>query len=867
MAATILTVAINFECFVGHALPSNDLTAADFLLEYNLEHNLKMLNLHYIRHRNGDKMERMSYTNRLQCLNVRKILEGIQKELKIHGHDHDVHQSGSHTHINGPPPHHSKPHGKKAKTDQQINSPPIHIFQSYKPNHPYQPKRETNVFENNVDNRKETQYDYTAERINKTAHVYDTEAKRKKISKFSTINSRKTPNSDSKSPGIGRHVTKFLEKGNVLHDNVQPHSEHTPSAKNNSSLNVNYPHNSDANKNSLASTHSLHKHNQAHHKDHGLLQSLNVTTPRTSIVHHTPHNRPPNHHQAHNHLHPSSVIQTTTSIDTSRTTYHSTRTQHLTPTVRPPQTHQPRPDELLQLDHRLKCLNIDGKRLNSRRLYTTQRQQIENSFATIAMAIIQGYRLQDNDLPCPVEFLRDIFDRYAEKGKLHSSGVKRLMSAKKPHALHERDHSTHNHDYHSIYVHAHDHSPQINITCDIKKRRTMEAYDRFVNLEGSTSKVMPCLRKSDIRTLFHHKEDITMNAFLDMCPVILHQLVSGACLNESSVQQQQQPTTTEKYGLGTLCVFIISLCSFAGAVFVKCAHNINRMYVMAGLIALSVGCLLGDAIIHLLPHVLEEGHHSGHSESHGDSLYKMCGALASVYCFFLLELFFSHSHSPKKAPDMNIEISRDTQSCNSATSDIQLINLTKNNLRTENKNRLWQKVSTNSADAQQEEESKSQSSGSLKWMVLIGEAVHNFADGMAIGASFADSLTEGLSTSLAVFCHELPHELGDFAVLLSTGMSIRKALMLNFVSSLTAFIGLYIGLTIGSNDEARLWTLSFGAGMFVYVALTTLMPELVDYFNCYTNFKMFLSLNIGLLLGFVLMLLLAIFENDIRLML
>lgn len=99
-------------------------------------------------------------------------------------------------------------------------------------------------------------------------------------------------------------------------------------------------------------------------------------------------------------------------------------------------------------------------------------------------------------------------------------------------------------------------------------------------------------------------------------------------------------------------------------------------------------------------------------------------------------------------------------------------------------------------------------------MIIIGDAIHNFADGLAVGVSFAKSNTLGLSTSLAVVFHELPHEIGDFAVLIDTGLAVWKALLLNLLSALTAFGGLYVGIALGTDDTLRPWLFAVTAGMF-----------------------------------------------------
>ena len=67
-------------------------------------------------------------------------------------------------------------------------------------------------------------------------------------------------------------------------------------------------------------------------------------------------------------------------------------------------------------------------------------------------------------------------------------------------------------------------------------------------------------------------------------------------------------------------------------------------------------------------------------------------------------------------------------------------------------------------------------------------------DGVALAAAFSASLRTGLSTSIAILLHELPHEFGDFAIFIASGMGYRKALGLNLISALTAFLGFFLGI-------------------------------------------------------------------------
>ena len=92
-----------------------------------------------------------------------------------------------------------------------------------------------------------------------------------------------------------------------------------------------------------------------------------------------------------------------------------------------------------------------------------------------------------------------------------------------------------------------------------------------------------------------------------------------------------------------------------------------------------------------------------------------------------------------------------------------------------------------------------------------------------IRAAFANNIAGGFSTAIAVFCHELPHELGDFAVLLKAGMSAREAVYYNLLSSLLSLLGMVLGIIVGHQPEASSWVFAVAAGMFLYIALVDMV--------------------------------------------
>jgi zinc and cadmium transporter len=116
---------------------------------------------------------------------------------------------------------------------------------------------------------------------------------------------------------------------------------------------------------------------------------------------------------------------------------------------------------------------------------------------------------------------------------------------------------------------------------------------------------------------------------------------------------------------------------------------------------------------------------------------------------------------------------------------------------------------------------------SFAYMNIIGDSVHNFIDGLIIGASFLISPTVGFASSIAILFHEIPQEIGDFGVLIHGGFKTKKALLYNFLTALFAIIGTIISLTIGSfTENLTVFLMPFAAGNFIYIACSDLIPEL-----------------------------------------
>lgn len=130
---------------------------------------------------------------------------------------------------------------------------------------------------------------------------------------------------------------------------------------------------------------------------------------------------------------------------------------------------------------------------------------------------------------------------------------------------------------------------------------------------------------------------------------------------------------------------------------------------------------------------------------------------------------------------------------------------------------------------------------------FIGDAAHNFIDGMVIGASYFVSIPLGLTTTLAIILHEIPHEIGNFGVFIHAGLTPQKAIMFNFFTALFSILGAITALVAASYTQiSALVLLPITAGGFIYVAGSDLVPELHNETKVKTSFYQLISIMAGI---------------------
>jgi zinc and cadmium transporter len=132
-------------------------------------------------------------------------------------------------------------------------------------------------------------------------------------------------------------------------------------------------------------------------------------------------------------------------------------------------------------------------------------------------------------------------------------------------------------------------------------------------------------------------------------------------------------------------------------------------------------------------------------------------------------------------------------------------------------------------------------------LILIGDSVHNFVDGILIAAAFLTDVHLGIVTALAVTTHEIPQEIGDFAILLQSGFTRKKAILYNVISSLATLVGgLLAYFWLADFEHILPYVLAFAAASFIYIAVADLIPTLHKRVNLSATVEQILLMLAGI---------------------
>ncbi|XP_056151937.1 metal cation symporter ZIP8 [Lampris incognitus] len=356
-----------------------------------------------------------------------------------------------------------------------------------------------------------------------------------------------------------------------------------------------------------------------------------------------------------------------------------------------------------------------------------------------------------------------------------------------------------------------------------------------------------------------------------ICPAVLTQVVLPSC--PYTAPQKLKPIHYTVWGYGFLAVTIINLAALLGLLLIPFTKKSYFPKVLTYFIGLAIGTLFSNAVLQLIPEAL------GFDPKSDNYVKNAVGIFGGFYFLFFMEKVLKMVLRTDEEPG---------QSHLSPAEDAQESSLQNGDVSEKKEGIVLTSISTISAtvdpphgDATPSQEVqvsgfmcqwlRGQHISDIKtvaWMITVSDALHNFIDGLAIGASFTVSVLAGFSTSIAIVCEEFPHELGDFVILLNAGMSVPQAIFFNMLSAMSCYVGLTFGILLGSTFAPNA-IFAIAGGMFLYIALADMLPEMNSIVTTQDGMTsrviFFLIQNAGLLTGFTIILLITLFAGQINL--
>ncbi|XP_008308212.1 zinc transporter ZIP13 isoform X2 [Cynoglossus semilaevis] len=236
------------------------------------------------------------------------------------------------------------------------------------------------------------------------------------------------------------------------------------------------------------------------------------------------------------------------------------------------------------------------------------------------------------------------------------------------------------------------------------------------------------------------------------------------------------------------------------------------------LLSFAIGGLLGDVFLHLLPEAWALSGSSASKLNH----YMTQGlwVIVGLFAFLLLEKMFP-DQDVQEDPTPNSDLNFNTPCRSNSVSNEETLGSITNG----HQDNSW-KNSKSQQHGLQKGAAKIKTSGYLN---LLANCIDNFMHGLAVAGGFLVSKKVGFLTTFAILLHEIPHEVGDFAILLRAGFDRWSAARMQLLTALVGVLGTCFALCMQSPKEnATAWILSFTSGGFLYIALVNVVPDLLE---------------------------------------
>ncbi|KAM3718378.1 Metal cation symporter ZIP14 [Dirofilaria immitis] len=382
-----------------------------------------------------------------------------------------------------------------------------------------------------------------------------------------------------------------------------------------------------------------------------------------------------------------------------------------------------------------------------------------------------------------------------------------------------------------------------------------------------------------------------------------------------------RPEAWQTWGIGMIIVTISAFASPACIIFVPLLNKNLYERVMTFLVALGIGALSASVIFIMLPHAFQVPENEG--------TIKSLIIIGSLYTFFAIDrilkyaIEIKHRRKLRKIAKINEsnknDLAMESRSHKSSHTDDEIeqiqfstrkqipviMHLDDSECHTGNNNSLQipqsfktiystsptlsqrsisnhhindgnksngHKISVSVAVVEQMEvRQEALEISSIAYMILFGSSANNFVDGMSNGVAFADSLGRGLSIGIACIAQQFPQELGTLAILVQSGLGLKKTLLLNLIPGILSYLGFIIGVLLDDYSEgADTFVFAISSGMYLYVFLGTLIPEMREATtelinnNFYESIIVTVLQSAGLLVGLSFMYLMTVYANKIE---